>query len=324
MHIVDGLMPSAIPVNIKEGRIEPARFARGVFGTETGEGLLGIRSTDNIGNERTLTKEFARAFTGITEAEPDPKKVLNYKAQEFKNNRRQASNIFNRRADDEGISSEDLFQAYVNADEMRYRLFSEMHQTFEDLETLGFSQAEILAFQEKANVGDDAASIISNVYVPLSISDQTISNMVDAGTFDRFDFSAYANYRAERTGIPFLSADEPEEIESMIPEELPLTSPEAPAAAPLPTAIAPQASLQPAQMTPDTRFFLPGTQQGIFSRGRGVPYSTIQQAAQDRGTTPDELIQTAGLQPIDPQLLGSNPLEQARNLELAQRTRRGV
>ena len=324
MHIVDGLMPSAIPVNIKEGRIEPARFARGVFGTETGEGLLGIRSTDNIGNERTLTKEFARAFTGITEAEPDPKKVLNYKAQEFKNNRRQASNIFNRRADDEGISSEDLFQAYVNADEMRYRLFSEMHQTFEDLETLGFSQAEILAFQEKANVGDDAASIISNVYVPLSISDQTISNMVDAGTFDRFDFSAYANYRAERTGIPFLSADEPEEIESMIPEELPLTSPEAPAAAPLPTAIAPQASLQPAQMTPDTRFFLPGTQQGIFSRGRGVPYSTIQQAAQDRGTTPDELIQTAGLQPIDPQLLGSNPLEQARNLELAQRTRRSV
>ena len=323
-HFADGLLPNFIPVQVRGGRFEAARFARGVFGTPEGNELFfGVQSKDNQKNERDLSEEVARAITGITEREPNIDNLFRYKAADFQRGSRNAPALFTTVASRPTSTPDEIFEAYVAADESRYRVHNQMFQTIQDLRTLGFSDSEIDERFSDQGLGETFRDVQAGEYIPYEISDAAEERAIDAGNEDKLDFNRFDEYYNSRYGIPF-EADNVEEIEPDLIPELPLTSPEAPAAAPLPTATAPQASLQPAQTTPDTRFFLPGTQQGIFSQGRGVPYSTIQQAAQDRGTTPDELIQTAGLQPIDPQLLGSNPLEQARNLELAQRTRRGV
>ena len=329
-HFADGLLPSFIPVQVRGGRFEAARFARGVFGTPEGNKLFfGVTSIDNQKNERDLSEEVARAITGFTEREPNIDNLFRYKAADFQRATRNAPALFTTVAARPTSSAQDIFEAYVAADESKYRAHNEMFQTIEDLRTLGFDDGEIDERFSDQGLGATFRDVQAGEYVPYEMSRAAEERAIDAGNEDKLDFDRFNAYYESRAGIPF-AADNIEEIEPDLIPELPLTSPGAPAVAPLPTATAPQASLQTPQttqipqVTADTRFFMPGTQQGIFSQSRGIPFSTIQESAQARGTTPEQLIQTSGLQRVDAELLGSNPIEQARNLELAQRTRRGV
>ncbi len=329
-HFADGLLPSFIPVQVRGGRFEAARFARGVFGTPEGNELLfGVQSKDNQKNERDLSEEVARAITGFTEREPNIDNLFKYKASDFKRGTRNAPALFTSVAAKPTSTADEIFAAYVAADEAKYRVHNEMFQAVEDLRTMGFSDRQIDERFSDQDLGATFRDVQAGEYRPYEISRAAEDRAIDAGNEDKLDYRRFDEYYESRFGTPF-AADNIEEVEPDLIPELPLTPPEAPAVAPQPTATAPQASLQTPQttqipqVTADTRFFMPGTQQGIFSQSRGIPFSTIQESAQARNTTPEQLIQTSGLQRVDAELLGSNPIEQARNLELAQRTRRGV
>ena len=329
-HFADGLLPNFIPVQVRGGRFEAARFARGVFGTPEGNELFfGVQSKDNQKNERDLSEEVARAITGLTEREPNIDNLFRYKAADFQRGVRNAPALFTTVASRPTSTADEIFEAYVAADESKYRVHNQMFQTIEDLRTLGFDDFEIDERFSNQGLGATFREVQAGEYSPYRISRAAEERAIQAGNEGKLDFDRFDSYYDSRAGIPF-AADNIEEVEPDLIPELPLTSPEAPAAAPQPTATAPQASLQTPQttqipqITADTRFFMPGTQQGVFSQSRGIPFSVIQESAQARGTTPEQLIQTTGLQRVDAELLGSNPIEQARNLELVQRTRRGV
>jgi len=273
----------------------------------------------------TLTGELSRAFTGMTEIEPKLDDLFKFKSAAFGKERRLASNIFNRVADDANATPDQLFNAYVKADEARYRVYNKLYQTVEDLREMGFSEREIRRNFKVENI--DVSRVMRNKYEPLEVASVVKSEMRDLGTFTRTFRNLSRNYYRSRRNIPFKSSVELEQETSentlFAPLKQALSSPSAPEVAPQPDAIRPQSQQIPAQipqvapLTDNTRFFHPSATGGPLGRDRGIAYQTIVESAQSKGMTPDELIQKAGLQRAD---VSASLLPDPRDRDLARRT----
>ena len=324
MHLADGVLPGAIPLNIRAGVPEPSRFLRGLAEGTGDDTLFGVTSLDKSDREFTLTGELSRAFTGMTEIEPKRDQLLKFKSAEFGKERRLASNIFNRVADNANATPDQLLNAFAEADDARYRIYNKMYQTVEDLREMGFSEREIRKGFKENKI--DVSRIMRNKYEPLEIADTIISEMRDLGTYTADFRRSIRDYRRSRRNIPFKSSAELEQEtgENTLFESLrqPLSSPSAPEVAPQPTAIRPQSQQiqaqipQVAPLTDNTKFFLPSATGGVFGKDRGVEYQSIVQTAEARGITPDELIQKAGLQRAD---VSASLLPDPRDRDLANR-----
>ena len=325
MHLADGVLPGAIPLNIRGGVPEPSRFLRGLAEGTGDDTLFGVTSLDKSKRQFTLTGELSRAFTGMTEIEPKLDDLFKFKSAAFGKERRLASNIFNRVADDANATPDQLFNAYVKADEARYRVYNKLYQTVEDLREMGFSEREIRRNFKVENI--DVSRVMRNKYEPLEVASVVKSEMRDLGTFTRTFRNLSRNYYRSRRNIPFKSSVELEQETSentlFAPLKQALSSPSAPEVAPQPDAIRPQSQQIPAQipqvapLTDNTRFFHPSATGGPLGRDRGIAYQTIVESAQSKGMTPDELIQKAGLQRAD---VSASLLPDPRDRDLARRT----
>lgn len=318
-HVIDGIMPSALPVQVRGGEFEAGRFARGLTTAVGINEALGIAPEDRRGRDYQLGTELIRAFMGVTELTADPEQNLGYKGFEFSRARTDASNIFNRAANASNATSESLLEAYIDADDARYRVYDRFHQTVEDFRTMGMSDSEIRKVLKKNKVGD-INSIMRGRYQPLKPSRQTLKNMREVGSFDVYPRQEIREIQRERRNMEF-SQPEPafnDDAEMFQPigaepvNNSALTPPVAPPVAPQPTTMGPLADFYSA----------PQATSGVLTR---ISRQSIEDSAKARGTTPQQLIQTAGLQPVQPDasLLGDDPVTIARNMQIAQRTRRG-
>lgn len=318
-HVIDGIMPSALPVQVRGGEFEAGRFARGLTTAVGINEALGIAPEDRRGREYQLGTELIRAFMGVTELTADPEQNLGYKGFEFSRARTDASNIFNRAANASNATSESLLEAYIDADDARYRVYDRFHQTVEDFRTMGMSDREIRKVLKKNKVGD-INSIMRGRYQPLKPSRQTLKNMREVGSFDVYPRQEIREIQRERRNMEFSQPepafnDDAEMFQPIGAEPInnsALTPPVAPPVAPQPMTTGSLADFYSA----------PGATSGVLTR---ISRQSIEDSAQARGTTPQQLIQTAGLQPVQPDasLLGDDPVTIARNMQIAQRTRRG-
>ena len=323
-HIADGLLPGFSPVEVRGGKFQAGRFARGVLGDTAIGDALDIAPQNRQGREYDLASEIVRSFTGVSESVAKLDQSLEYRGFEFGRNRTAASNIFNREANAANATPTSILDAYEKADDARYRVYNEFYQVVEDLRTMGKSDADIYKTLKNARVGD-FEMIMANMYNPLKVSDQTINNMQRKGTLGALPLGEINRIRSERMGMPF-EASELIDDSSILPElsglTQPLSSPSAPEVAPQPTAIRPQSQQiqaqipQVAPLTDNTKFFLPSATGGVFGKDRGVEYQSIVQTAEARGITPDELIQKAGLQRAD---VSASLLPDPRDRDLANR-----
>jgi len=324
VHIMDGVLPSALPLQVRGGKFEASRFARGVLGDTMLGDALGIDPNDRRGRDFDLATELMRGFTGITELVADTEQSLGYKGFEFGRARTNAANIFNREASSENATRESLLDAYITADEARYRVYNNFHQAIQDLRTMGVGDLEVSRILRKNRVGD-VNSVLSNRYEPLEISSQIRANMMENGNDRILPSAEINNYQAQRRGARFEEAEplfdgfdlnlefnnpfssDPEPVNNSA-----LTPPVAPPVAPQPMTTGSLADFYSA----------PGATSGVLTR---ISRQSIEDSAKARGTTPQQLIQTAGLQPVQPDasLLGDDPVTIARNMQIAQRTRRG-
>ena len=318
-HVIDGIMPSALPVQVRGGEFEAGRFARGLTTAVGINEALGIAPEDRRGRDYQLGTELIRAFMGVTELTADPEQNLGYKGFEFSRARTDASNIFNRAANASNATSESLLEAYIDADDARYRVYDRFHQTVEDFRTMGMSDSEIRKVLKKNKVGD-INSIMRGRYQPLKPSRQTLKNMREVGSYDVYPRQEIRKIQRERRNMEF-SQPEPafsDDTEMFRPigvepvNNSALTPPVAPPVAPQPMTTGSLADLYSA----------PQATSGVLTR---ISRQSIEDSAKARGTTPQQLIQTAGLQPVQPDasLLGDDPVTIARNMQIAQRTRRG-
>jgi hypothetical protein len=94
--------------------------------------------------------------------------------------------------------------AYVRADEARYRVFRQFRQVVEDLQTIGMSDREIRRILSQNNIGGIGA-IMRNRYDPFSVSDEIKSVMRRNNTFSELPRREILAYQAEPQG----HADQP-------------------------------------------------------------------------------------------------------------------
>lgn len=255
-HVVGTILPSIVPVDTRGGELEPSRFARGFVNSLGLNEELGIDPEDRRGIERRLSAELARAFSGITESESQASQGLIYRGFEFSQRRRAASGIFNSVARRMNVTSQELLDAFIRADEARYRVFNQFYRTIEDLRAIGMSDREIRRILDQNNIGG-ATQLLRGRYEPLEVSDEIRQVMRRNDRLDQLPREAIQEYRRARRGIGFGPVEEPE-------METPATgtpaaggnpflqeaAPAAPAIGPVPAAQGPQPAAQPTGSAP--------------------------------------------------------------------------
>ena len=251
-HIVDTLVPSIIPIDESGGYIEPSRFARGFINSLDLNETLGVDEKDRMGRERDLSQELARAFSGITESDSQGSKSLKYKGYEFAKSRQDAANIFNSLARRPNVTTDQLIEAYKDADEARYRAFNRFYNTLKDAEQFGMDPAEILIVLKEAKISG-ADAIFAGIYEPFEISKDVLTDMVRNQTIDRLEFDAISDVMDASIQRPFVRdrVSEPKVEVPMfgvpVTQEVPMFGVPIDAA---PTAPAPTPTIVPTAPTP--------------------------------------------------------------------------
>ena len=282
-HLADVLLPAIIPIDESGGKIEPSRFARGFINGLNLNETLGVSEKDRMGRERDLTQELARIFTGVSESESQATDSLKYKGYEFARNRQESANIFNSEARRQNITQEQLLEAYKNANEARYRAFNDFHRTLKAVDLFGMNKGEVARVLKEANVGG-IKGLLGDVYEPFEISKSVLADMARNGTIDQVPFKDIGLIQSEQYKRKFgdLNFEPAPSV-----QEVPLFG-------------------VPSQQPPQQEV-------PLF----GVP---SQQPLQQEGSlqVPAAPTRTAA---VNPAILGDNPMDVARNMEIASLSR---
>ena len=175
-HIMDALLPSIVPVDVRGGEFEPSRFVRSLVNSLGLEDATGISAKDRMGREREITTELFRAFSGVTQSDTQASDAMKFKGYEFAKARQDASNIFNSVARRQNVDSAQLLKAYEDANEARYRVHNQFYQTIQAMRTFGMPDNKIRKTLKDAGIGG-VNEIMRGRYVPLTPSDSVLNEM---------------------------------------------------------------------------------------------------------------------------------------------------
>ena len=208
-HVIDGILPSAIPIDVRSGEFEISRFGRGVV---SGLGLegLGISTKDRMLRERELSKELARAFSGITE-NPIESTALKFKGYEFSRARTNANNIFTTISNRGNATSQDFVDAYRRANEASFRVQSRMFNIIEDMRLLGMNDRQIRKVFKDAGIGG-IRNVMRGEFDPIDIS-PTVRKNVRRNDLD-LPRNEINSIRRELRNLPLGTMSPPEEEET--------------------------------------------------------------------------------------------------------------
>jgi DNA-binding transcriptional MerR regulator len=271
MHVMDTLAPGLSPFNVSGGELEAGRFARGVFGGISPEL---VDPEDKMGRVRDIGTELFRAVSGVTPQEFDPKKGLEFGAFRLNQAQTEAKSIFNSKTDDFNATGQDLLDAYVAANQSKFRIDREYRQMIEDLRALGMKENEIRKVLKQNNIGG-AKGVLQDRFEPFDVTPKNFQEMRRSGTIEQFPRQQIQEIQKSMRGM---SLDQgPMDVE--------------------PTAPGPTFVPSPAQPEPT---FVP---------------SPVQQGS----VAPNIQTQPRPPGPVNPALLGSNPMDQASNAQIAAR-----
>ena len=208
-HVLDGIIPSIVPIDTRSGEFEVSRFGRGVV---SGLGLegLGISTKDRMSRERELSKELARAFSGITE-NPIESTALKFKGYEFSRARTNANNIFTTISNRGNATPQDFVDAYRRASEASFRVQSRMFNIVEDMKLLGMTKPQIRKVFREAGIGG-INNILRGKFDPINIS-PTVRKNVRRNELD-LPRKEINRIRNEFRNLPLGTMSPPEEEET--------------------------------------------------------------------------------------------------------------
>ena len=149
-HLADGITPGISPVDIEADVDSPVLglnlrlrdFPRAVATVLPTDARLGVTKQ---GFAVDPAQEFTEALTGVKSLKPRVNRVLYYRALEAARNVRDSAAIFNQVAKQRGsVDAEKITQAYITANEQRFKALRDLNMAIEDAKTLGLSTAEIV------------------------------------------------------------------------------------------------------------------------------------------------------------------------------------
>jgi len=255
-HLADGLMPGFSPIDITTSptSIVPGSlsftlrdFPRAVASVASGDAELGVSKQ---GYRLDSAQEFTEALTGVKSIKPRVERVLYYRALEAARNVRDAAGIFNQVAKTRGnVDAESTTQAFITANEQRFKALRDLNMAIEDAKTLGLSTSEIVKPLKEAKT-PNLGMVMSGRFNAFFPSSETIKIAMQ-GNEDKLsnplDISAIGEQFTQFQGAPFRPQARAEEIAAQEaaaqpappPQPAPQTAPAQPSAAPTPP-VAPQ------------------------------------------------------------------------------------
>jgi len=261
--------------------VKGGELVAGRFARSIFGGHLGVSEKDRLGRTPKLETELARGLTGITPNTVDYNMVMGYKGFEFGKERTEASNIFNNVAKRANVTRDEVVEAYKNANEARFKVFNKFHRVIEDMKILGLSDTDISKSLKIAGVSD-YKRIIMDKYKPLIPSTSVFKKMRLNGTIDRFPKEEINLMIKSQIGRKYTSEIIDEGGQKLVVAKD--TSYEAPAQ--------PIVNNRPATVNP---YLLKEIDSKPFLLNNNIN--------------------------IDPSLLGSNPIDAAKNAQIAQRNK---
>lgn len=286
-HVLGGMAPQFVPVDVRSGELEPGRFAQSVMNAFADNE---DNQRDRYGRERELGQEFTRIITGLSQTEADVPMSLKYKGYEFGERLTNAGNIFTAVSNRQNATPEDFVRAYQASQEARYRIKNEMYLMIQDMKGLGLDEDDIEEVLKKANIGgiDD---VLAGEYQPSKVSRDVKDRVDELGLElpeDAIEEIQDA-FEDKPFGVP---------MESVPPVKFSMPQTQAPVEFTMPDTTPPSAPVSP----PSPQGAAPAV--GPTSSNTGLTAPPIAMP------TPTQL---------DPSLLGSNPVTAMRNAQIAAR-----
>lgn len=148
-HFADGMMPGISPVDFEADLSSPTNlsvrfrdFPRAIASSLPTDPRFAVTKQ---GYRVDAAQEFTEALTGAKSLKPRIDRVLYYRALEAGRDVRDAGGIFTSIAKGRGnVDAERLTQAYITANEQRFKALRDLNMAVEDARTLGLSTAEII------------------------------------------------------------------------------------------------------------------------------------------------------------------------------------
>jgi hypothetical protein len=238
-----------------------------------------------MGRERTWKKELVRLTTGISEQEFDPKQGLRFAAYGFQQGQTDAKRMFNKLTDDFNVNSNQLLDGFTKANEAKFRNDRGYYRMIQDLRTMGVTDAEIRQVLKQNNIGG-IKGIMRGKFEPFKLSPEASKKLRKVGRLDQLPRAEIQRVRESMRDLPLDPKVEDTRTRTPVPIQLP-------------PATNPYLNLQnPAPAT--------------------NPYLNLQN---------DSSLQVPQIQPtqarapgpVDPALLGDNPVTAALNAQIANR-----
>ena len=272
-HVFEGFMPAFVPANVRRGEFEASDFARAVFG-----GHLGISEKDRLDREPKLYRELFGAVTGGINT-LDYNLAMQYKGYEFGRDRTSASQILNSKAKNANVTKQELLDAYINANEARFRVFNKFYQNIQDMKTLGVDDREIFRLLKKEGV-TDIGLLIKGIYKPLIPQNRFFKDLAKFNNRDKYPAAEIKAIINEQRNRPFVA----EEVE-----------------------------VKETDVKTETTTVKPSVVNQTTTTVSAPTTTKFNVAPQTMTTDPGQL------KGVDPSLLGSNPLEALKNLQILER-----
>jgi len=220
IHVMNAMNPGVLPLRVPVGAevgfasyvergkpevikgLEAGRFVRGMG--------IGEKKEPTTGREYTMPGELFRMLTGLGTTTIDRERLLDFRAQEFKDSRSKAASIFNAVTRLESPTRDQLIEAYRRADDARLIAFREMQLNVSDLRKLGFTNDKIRQILKKSGLGtSERNALIRDEYVPYTPSKNRIRELRKKGI--EIPTDAFNQYKAMRQGMKLSAKRKPTE-----------------------------------------------------------------------------------------------------------------
>lgn len=187
VHIAESLNPGIVRETFGElAKVDPSTTKiersfilggdlemNGRIATAIGAGV------DNRGNVRQIGEELARLFTGIGEYKVTPKRALMYRGLEYNTEARKPQSLFNRAlrtGEVSPLSANNVVEAYRNMNERAFVIQNKMHRLIKKMEALGMKKEDIRRELQAQKIANWEA-LYNGVFTPVQLPNDIIAQV---------------------------------------------------------------------------------------------------------------------------------------------------
>ena len=138
---------------------------------------IGEKKEPTTGREYTMPGELFRMMTGLGTTTIDRERLLDFRAQEFKDARSKAASIFNAVTRLESPTSDQIIEAYRRADDARLTAFREMQLNISDLRKLGLPDDKIRRLESWSWYIRKKFKLLRDEYIPYTPSKNRLRDL---------------------------------------------------------------------------------------------------------------------------------------------------